>query len=684
MAELRGPEAGGLPPGRDAGLVGRQDELAELYRRLERHRLVTVSGVGGVGKTRLARQAALGLRPRFPDGVWWVELSPLADGALLAYAIAEPLPLVDQSGRPMLEAVAEYVAGRELLLVLDTCEHVVQECADAVAALLMAAPGLRVLATSRRPLGLSVEDVVALAPLPEADARALLSLRVGEAAPGGSYDDSAAAALCRRLDGLPLAIELAAARLREMPPAELNRRLDDRFEVLGETRQSVHEADPPWHQALRTAIGWSHQLCTPAERLAWARLSVFAGTFDKEAARRVCADDRLPAADVSNLLASLVQSSIVEWVPAGSESRYRMLDTIREFGLFWLRGLGEEQAVRRRHVDHYTALARTAEAAWAGPDQAACYQRVNAEHANFRAALETCLADGDGYRAQDVSGTLWFVWFAFGFTTEGRHYLDRSLALGHTPGHVRGRALWASGLITLLQGDAETTLRTARALRDATADTDDPTAPQATAYLTGAAFSLSGRHAQAIETFGSVPHARPASGRYDAAWGLIRTARAFSHVCLGQFDEAAAVSAELCAECARGGELWLHAYGDYTRALAELSRGRSAEAVTHARAAVRGKLRFRDSLGMALALDLLASASVASGDAGQAARLLGSADRLWQTIGSDRVGSQEFAAARRACETAARGLIGGEAYGAAFRTGYEGDVDAVVTEALAV
>ncbi|MGA4840680.1 ATP-binding protein [Streptomyces sp. G45] len=676
------PHAGG---GDGPDLIGRRAELADVAARLTRNRLVTISGVGGVGKTRLARRVADDARPRYPDGVWWVELSPLEDGALLAYAIAEALPLVDQSGRPVLDVVAAYLAGREPLLVLDTCEHVAEECADAVTALLMAAPGLRVLATSRRPLGLPVEDVVPLEPLPEADARALLARRAEATAPGRALGDDEAAALCRRLEGLPLAIELAAARLRELPPDELNRRLDDRFDVLGETRHPVYDADPPWHQALRTAVGWSHQLCTPAERLAWARLSVFAGTFDEEAARRVCADARLPAEDVPGLLGALVRGSIVEWVPSGAASRYRMLDTIREFGAFWLRGLGEEDVLRRRHADHCLALAHTADAAWSGPGQEAWYRRASDEHANFRAALDFCLAEGNGRRAQELAGALWFVWFACGLATEGRHYLNRALALdAATRGHARGKALWASGLIALNQGDSAGARRAADALRDATADGDDPTAEQAVAYLSGAALSTSGAHTEAIGTFDAVPRARPAHGRYAAAWGLIRTARAFSHVCLGQFDEAAAVSAELCAECARGGERWLHAYGDYTRALAELSRGRPAEAVTHARAAVRGKHRFRDSLGIALSLDLLAAASVAARDADRAARLLGSADQLWATMGSTaRVGSEDFAAARRACEAAARGLIGDEAYGAAFRAGYEGDLSAVVAEAMA-
>ncbi|WP_037825265.1 ATP-binding protein [Streptomyces sp. NRRL B-1347] len=667
----------------DTGLVGRRGELAEVAGRLARYRLVTVTGVGGVGKTRLARHAVAEVRPRFPDGVWWVELSPLVDGAMLTYAIAEALPLVDQSTRPMLDVVAEYLAGCELLLVLDTCEHLVRECAEAVAALLMVAPGLRVLAASRRPLGLSVEDVVPLCPLPEADALALLARRAGGAAHGRA-DGGESAALCRRLEGLPLAIELAAARLGEMTPGELNRRLEDRFEVLGESRQPVYAADPPWHQALRTAIGWSHQLCTPAQRLAWARLSVFAGSFDREAARRVCADDRLPVQDVSGLLTSLVQSSIVEWVPEGSESRYRMLDTIREFGAFWLRGLGEEQRVRRRHLDHYLALARTADAAWFGPEQADWYRRTNSEHANFRAALDFCLTEGDGQGALELSGALWFVWFACGFATEGRHYLDRALAMDGAAGRVRDKALWARCLVAITQGDWETARRCATAFKEVTAGDDDTTVSQAAAFLSGAILGGDGRHTEAIETHTAAPDARTASGRYGSAWGLIRLSRAFSHVFLGQFDQARAVSTELRADCAEHGEIWLRAFGDYTLALAALFGGRPDEAAAHARAATGGKRQFQDSVGIALCLDLLASAAVASGDAERAARLLGTADRLWQAVGSARIGSEDFATARAACETEARSALGDDAYGAAFDAGYEDDLDAVVADVLTV
>ncbi|MEI5098801.1 NB-ARC domain-containing protein [Streptomyces sp. PmtG] len=681
MPEVRGPGAEGSSGGSGGELVGRRAELAEISRRLGRHQLVTVSGVGGVGKTRLARRVAAELRPRFRDGVWWVELSPLTDGAMLAYAIAEALPLVDQSTRPMLDVLCEYLSGRELLLVLDTCEHVAEHCADVVAALLTVAPGLRVLATSRRPLGLPVEDLVPLAPLPEADAVALLARRAAEAVPAGHegvpVGPDEAVALCRHLEGLPLAIELAAARLGEMTPAELTRRLADRFAVLGETREAVPGADPPWHQALRTAIGWSHQLCTPAERLAWARLSVFTGTFDVRAARRVLADERVPDADVPGLLAALVRGSIVEWQPTGSGERYRMLDTIREFGLCWLRGLGEEDAVRRRHRDHCLDLARAADSGWEGPDQVTWYGRTVAELANFRTALDFCLADDDGATARDLAATLWFVWFACGFPMEGRHYLDRALALPDAPGPGRARALWALGLLALAQGDTEASRRCAVAFRDteaadAAADTSaDATVPIATAYLAGAALATRGEHARAAEALeAAAPLPCPARGRYRSAWGLLRTAQAFSYVHLGRFDQAAAVADELTADCVRRGEFWLRAWGDYVHALAALSRGRAEEAADRAGAAIEGKRRFHDSLGIAMTTDVLASAAVACGDAERAARLLGTADRVWRSIGVPRLGSPELLAGREACEARARGLAGDAAFASAFHTGY--------------
>ncbi|WP_306320165.1 MULTISPECIES: hypothetical protein [unclassified Streptomyces] len=228
-----------------------------------------------------------------------MELAPLQDGAILALAISEELPLADQSTRPMIEVLAEYMAGRELLLVLDTCEHLTDACALTAQVLLDAAPGLRILATSRRPLNVSAERTPAVEPMPVPDpddpaasgndAVVLLAERAAAAVPGFAVtedDQGDVVHLCRRLEGLPLAIELAAARLGELPPAELAVRLDDRMSVLGQTEEEAYDAHPPWHQALRTAIGWSHELCTPQERLLWARVSVFAWCLSGRAAGR--------------------------------------------------------------------------------------------------------------------------------------------------------------------------------------------------------------------------------------------------------------------------------------------------------------------------------------------------------------------------------------------------------------
>ncbi|MFC7586942.1 ATP-binding protein [Nonomuraea antimicrobica] len=223
----------------------------------------------------------------------------------------------------------------------------------------------------------------------------LLAERTAAVVPGFTVTDGNRAEvvrLCRRLEGLPLAIELAAARLRELPAQELCDRLDDRFALLGDVEAEVLDADPPWHQALRTAVGWSHELCTPEERLLWARASAFAGSFDDRAAAEVCADALLPAAGIPDLLAGLADKSILIWAPTGGGERYLMLDTIREYGAMWLRALGEQEELRRRHRDYFLAMARRGDTAWFGPDQVSWIDRTTAEHENLRTALDFSLA----------------------------------------------------------------------------------------------------------------------------------------------------------------------------------------------------------------------------------------------------------------------------------------------------
>lgn len=307
---------GNLPP-EPASFVGRERELRLLDDLLHERRLITLTGVGGVGKSRLALRAVADPRQLRPDGVWWVELSPLRDPDLLTATVAHAIGLADHSPRPLDEELCAWMADRRLLLVLDTCEHLVAACRHLVGELLQSAPGLTVLITSREPLGSPAEEVVEVRPLPcegpDSDALALFRARAlaATAQAAAVFADpvrtALAAEVCRRLDGIPLALELAGARLRLWTLEQTAERIGERFEVLSGVRAAL----PTRHQTMRTTIGWSHELCEPLERLLWARLSVFTGDFDLSAARAVCAGGPLPAARVERVLAGLAAKSVV-------------------------------------------------------------------------------------------------------------------------------------------------------------------------------------------------------------------------------------------------------------------------------------------------------------------------------------------------------------------------------------
>ncbi|MEV0599642.1 hypothetical protein AB0I82_10135 [Streptomyces sp. NPDC050315] len=682
------------------GTVDRSAELAEVLGLFEGAsgerpaRLVTLTGVGGVGKTRVALNAAAALQPRFRDGAWFVELSPLRQGELLPHVIAETLPLADQTTRPMIDVVADYLADRDLLLVLDTCEHLTGACALAAEVLLRAAPGLRILATSRRTVGVSDERVLTIEPLPvpeagdaragTSDAVALLTLRAREAVPDFTVTDAdhaELARLCRRLDGLPLAIELAAARLRELPVRELTARLEDRFAVLGDTDDVASDAEPPWHQALRTAIGWSHELCTPAERLLWARLSVFAGTFDTETARRVCADDHLPTGQIPAVLGALAEKSLLIWEPTGGGERYRMLDTIREYGAHWLRELGEEDTLRRRHRDHYLDLARRGDAAWIGPDQFAWYDRTTAEHGNIRAAMEYSLAKPEGHIALELAGSLWFFWYACGFLKEGRLYLDRALAADTAPSRERAKALYACGVLLLLLGDLpalEKCAAESTALAAHFGDTERE-------YATATDLRVAAMRGDPVQTV-SLAEALLATDWREKPLTFLPLAAlvigAHAHVSTGRTEEAIAWLDEMSSVCARNGERFMHAWSDTVHAMAELTRGRYRAAQEHARAALLVNHRLRDDVGTGLALESLAQSATATGRHKDAAWLLGLTTQLWETLGRPQAAVPSRVAARQACEQQTRTALGDDVYQRAFDTGYATDLDTGIAHAL--
>jgi predicted ATPase len=667
--------------------VGRQAEMVDVEELLRRFRLVTLSGAGGVGKTRLALRVAARLRPRFPDGVWPVQLSPLQDPELVGHTIAETLGVVDQVLRPQLDVLGEFLAKRRLLLVLDTCEHLIIECATMAEELLNAAPELRILATSRQPLDVSAERVRVLQPLPPSDAVQLFADRAANVVPEyrtETNDHEVAKTLCRRLDGLPLAIELAAVQLGSMSVSQILARLEDRFELLGDAGDAGQggHAVPPRHQALRTTIGWSHELCAPLERLLWARLSVFAGDFDLEAAERVCSDEQLPGALISTILLELVDKSIVFQTDTAAGVRYGLLDLVRAYGADWLRELGEEGAVRRRHRDYYLALARRGDAEWLGPAQVAWRERAVREHNNFRAALDFCLAAPEDHLALELAAALWFFWFPCGFLRDGRHYLQRALAQDTEPSPARISALLARCHVAFSQGDyTESLLAECVA---ATAEQGDLAAQATMHYISGGVAFVRGDLARAVgESKYAVELERR---RGEQSFALLHGLGvwALALVAQGEIDRAVALLEELRTECDSRGELWMRATGDYVRGRAELARGNVETAVAYARAALAVKRSLHDRIGMSSTIDLLAAAAAAAGDGYRAARLLGFGHQVWRTFGLPQLGAPEFVAGRDLCERRARAAIGNEAYTTAYQAGLECGVDEGITYALGI
>ena len=448
--------------------VGREREQAEVAALLDGHRLVTLIGAGGVGKTRLAQRVAASAIANYPDGVWLIELSSLADPGLVAPAVGAVLGLKEQPHRGPLETLAEALRAKRLLLVLDNAEHLLAACTALVEAVLRQCPQVAWLATSRERLAvpgeqsygvpsLSLPDPSAAATpesLVHADAVRLLCERARLHQPRFAITaDNAAslAAICRRLDGLPLAIELAAARLRNLSAKDLERRLDGRFALLVGGGPTL----PARQQTLRTAIDWSHDLLDDAQRTLLARLAVFAGGFSPDAAERVCAGDGLDGDRVLDLLASLADKSLVIVEERGGDTRYGLLDSIRDYAAERLDARGETARFRARHFERFLALAREAEPTLTGKDQLASLERLDAEHDNLRAALAHAVAAGD-----DAPAALGLVtaisrfWFVRGHVAEARAWLARVLALPDGAGTaIRGKALNWAGVFAWKQRD---------------------------------------------------------------------------------------------------------------------------------------------------------------------------------------------------------------------------------------
>ena len=453
--------------------IGRQAELAEAAGHLAAgHRLLTLTGSGGCGKTRLALQVAAGAVDDFPDGAWLIELAALTEPQLVAQAVASVLDIRDEPGRDLVDVMAEALAVRRLLLVLDNCEHLLLACAELAERLLERCPGVHILATSQETLGVAGEAVTRVAPLAlpkptdpldrmaATDAVALFVDRATLTRSDFALIEAnraAVAAICRRLDGIPLAIELAAARVNLLSAAQIAERLDDRFRLLsGGSRTAL-----PRHQTLRATFDWSHDLLSEPEQTLFRRLAVFAGGWTLEATEAIGAggDGRAGpgGGDTLDLLDRLVSRSLVVVEEQDGASRFRLLETVRQYATERLVAAGDMPVMRARHLAWCAALARAAEPNLTGPDQAEWLHRLAAEYDNLRAAMEWAASETDSaHELLQLAADLWRFWLVRGHWTEGREWLARALAANTaTRDATMARALGAAGDLATEQGDHE-------------------------------------------------------------------------------------------------------------------------------------------------------------------------------------------------------------------------------------
>ncbi|MGW7432580.1 ATP-binding protein [Streptomyces sp. NPDC054861] len=667
--------------------VGRAGERDELARLLAEFRLVTVVGVGGVGKTRLALRAASAEQKRYADGAWLVELAALRDPELVDHAVVEALGLTDHTVRAPREVLVEHLAERRLLLVLDGFEHLVEECALLVRELLLCSPGLTVLAAGRRPLRVEGEAVLSLAPMGVADAVALFGERAaaGGAGPalGAPGDRGAVREVCRRLDGIPLALELAAARMPLLTVEQVLHRLDDRFRLLSVGARGAL----PRHQTLRTAIGWSHELCTPEERLLWARLSVFAGPFDLEAVEYVCGGPELAPERVLDVLGGLLAQSLLTREDGPAGPRYRMLDTVAAYGAEWLGALGDTERMRRRHRDWYMGLATWCELEWFSPRQAEVAASTEASLPNLRAALELCLElPGEAHLARHLAGTLWFYWVGCGRLSEGRHWLDRALALDpeHSePPGARLKALWVLGYVAILQGDATAAVAALHECGERARRTGDALAEAYATHRMGCLALLTDDMVRAEELIGRALRAYRRLGELNSSVLMAQVELAMARIFQGDLEGAVALCVEVREICEERGERWTRAYALYVLAYAAWTRGAHGEARTLLGECITIDHAFHDLVGLVLAIELLALVTASEGDPEEAAVLQGATLPVWDAVGLRTFGSGAFGTPRALCERQAGELLGAERYGASVREGRGLSLEAAVARALA-
>ncbi|GIF41682.1 LuxR family transcriptional regulator [Actinoplanes xinjiangensis] len=611
---------------------------------LSTSRLVTLTGSGGVGKTRLAQRAGADLRRLFPHGVWFIGLAELHDPDLVVVTVGETLGLREDTVRLDPAGLADFLAGQQVLLILDNCEHLVGACAALAETLLRSCPELRILATSRQALRLDGEATLAVHPLSVPDpavacsptelqryeSTSLLIERATAVLPDFQVTEANCATivrLCQALEGMPLAIELAVARLRVLSLDQILDRLTDRYQLLTTGPRNA----PQRQQTLRALIDWSWDLCSEEERILWSRVSVFSGGFELDAAEAVCADERVPSETILDLIASLVEKSVL--IRAGNgTARYQILEVTREYGSARLSAAGEYEAMAHRHCRWFAGLAAHADRIWVGPQQTAVMQRLRHEGANLRVALEYATTSGPPETALRFAADLQNHWFVRGYFSEGRHWLDRALAMPAPRHWTRVKALRVAAWIAGIQGDAD---RAGALLADAVALAEAlPPSPER-AYLPlieGIFRMWPGDYAEALPLLEQALVAfRALKIRNGELWTLIVLG-----LCRGLAGQPSSGYPDLTAAKdlgAASGEVWWQSFGLWALSVLRWRDDDYAGATAAARDSLTiGKAVEGEQFTVGLAVESLAWIAARELRDERSAMLLGVSRRMWQEM----------------------------------------------------
>ncbi|MBO0868508.1 MAG: LuxR family transcriptional regulator [Micromonosporaceae bacterium] len=689
----------GKLPAEATSFIGRRRELGEVRRKLSAGRLVTLAGPGGVGKTRLAIRAATELTRGFPDGAWFVELADVQDPGLVGHAVMAALDLRDQAATQPLPLLLSYLRDKRLLLVLDNCEHLLAVAAALLAEVLKAAPEVRVVATSREPLSVPGEHVVPVPPLdlPAADpAVPLARLRQNEAvmlfaeraaAVSGSFEVTdanqfAVADLCRRLDGLPLAIELAAVRTRVLTPRQILDRLSDRFALLtGGGRAAL-----PRHQTLRTTIDWSHDLLTAAEQRLLRRLCVFAGRFTIDDVEGACFFDDPPGtgtpATVSppalDLLSSLVDKSLVDREDVRDTACYRLHETMREYAGIKLRQAGEEAAALLRCAQYYRDSVRRSlpEARY---HLVEWLDWMDLEIDNMRAVLHRSVAGGQSQIGLDLACCIGWYWVTRA-TSEGVRWLDQLLpAAGHDPPVPPVLAYFMRGFLAVLQSDPAA----ARPALDRAATAARRTGlaywESQSLSLASIAAEMAGDHAAARHLLDVAEAVATDPDDYPQAIALLQ-ARSVAGLFAGDLEATRSASSDGARLSRRVGDLYALEMMLANLGLVWLASGDLDESKPLLSQALRIARQIDDRVAQYVLLDALGCHAAGTGQARLAARLLGAAQAVQTSVGA-RVLPYVVPAVTRA-EESARATLGTHAFQAEYEAGQRLSREAVIALAL--